>query len=81
MFEFNDHHKLVLERYNRPIVHMRKQLEADRFGLIFGAGLSQGCQLPTWSSLVEALAEDPEVDPMIDRCVIKKKNAHGYIYI
>ena len=41
---------------------MRKQLEADRFGLIFGAGLSQGCQLPTWSSLVEALAEDPEVD-------------------
>lgn len=41
---------------------MRKQVEANRFGLIFGAGLSQGCQIPTWRKLVEALAKDHEVD-------------------
>jgi len=62
MFDFNDLHKSVLERYSRPIVHMRKQIEAGRLGLIFGAGLGQGCQLPTWGKLVEALAADPEVD-------------------
>lgn len=62
MFEFNDTHKSVLECCSRPIVHMRKQVEANRFGMMFGAGLSQGCQIPTWRKLVEALAGDPEID-------------------
>ncbi|MFQ5329620.1 MAG: SIR2 family protein [Thermodesulfobacteriota bacterium] len=61
MFEFNGSHKSVLERCNKPIVHMRKQVDANRFGLIFGAGLSEGCDIPTWRKLVEALAKDPEV--------------------
>ena len=62
MLELEDDHKLVLENYNRPIVHMRRQVKENRFGLIFGAGLSKGCQVPTWRELVEALAKDPEVD-------------------
>ena len=62
MVDFNDTHKSVLERYSRPIVHMRNQIQKNRFGLIFGAGLSHGCQIPTWGKLVEALADDPEVD-------------------
>lgn len=62
MFEFNDTHKSVLQNYSRPIVHMRRQVEANRFGLIFGAGLSQACSIPTWNKLVKALAKDTEVD-------------------
>jgi hypothetical protein len=62
MFKFNDTHKSVLQSYNRPIVHMRRQVEANRFGLIFGAGLSGACQIPTWGELVSALAKDTEVD-------------------
>ncbi len=41
---------------------MRKQIDTRRFGLIFGAGLSKGFNLPTWSKLVDDLASDPEVD-------------------
>ncbi len=54
-------HERVLEAYSRPIVHMRKQVEANRFGLIFGSGLSQSCQIPTWQKLVKALAADSAV--------------------
>ncbi len=61
MCEFNDTHESILERYSRPITHMRKQVCANRFGLIFGAGLSQGCQIPTWEKLVKALAKDTEI--------------------
>lgn len=54
-------HQLVLESNSRPIVHMRKQVELNRFGLLFGAGLSQPCKIPNWHSLVSALASDNEV--------------------
>ncbi|GBE10260.1 hypothetical protein BMS3Abin12_00822 [bacterium BMS3Abin12] len=62
MFEFNDAHKSLLDRYSRPITHMRKQVDVNRFGLVFGAGLSQSCQIPNWRKLVKALAKDPEID-------------------
>jgi hypothetical protein len=62
MIELNETHKSILECYSRPIVHMREQLALGRFSLIFGAGLSRGCKIPTWRELVEVLAEDPEVD-------------------
>lgn len=62
MLEFNENHKSILKCYNRPIVHMRKQVGQNRFGLVFGAGLSQGCKIPTWGKLIEALAKDPEVN-------------------
>lgn len=62
MFEFSDTHKSVLECCSKPIVHMRQQVKENRFGLIFGAGLSQGFKIPTWRELVDALAKDSEVD-------------------
>lgn len=62
MVTLNAPHKAVLERYNRPIVHMRKQIDTNRFGLVFGAGLSLGCELPSWDNLVKSLADDPSVD-------------------
>lgn len=61
MTELSDIHKSVLECYNRPIVHMRKQVSLNRFGLVFGAGLSKGFGIPTWASLVERLARDPKL--------------------
>jgi len=62
MFESSPIHASVLKTYSRPIVHMRKQVEANRFGLIFGAGLSKHCQIPTWQELVEALAKEPTIE-------------------
>ncbi len=61
MGELNDLHKSLLERYARPVVHMRKQVCATRFGLVFGAGLSKPFGIPTWEKLVEMLADDPDV--------------------
>ncbi len=62
MLKLNDKHKSVLECYSRPIVHMRKQVSMNRFGLIFGAGLSKSFGIPNWDELVEKLANDPQVD-------------------
>jgi predicted ATPase len=61
MTDFKPIHKSVLENYNRPIVHMRDQIESNRFSLFFGSGLSQGCKIPSWKNLVEQLAKDPKV--------------------
>lgn len=61
MPELNELHKSVLERYSRPVVHMRQQVHTERFGLVFGAGLSKAFGIPTWEKLVDTLAKDPEV--------------------
>lgn len=58
----NSNHLIsVLARYTRPIVHMRTQYEAGRFGLVFGAGVSKDFNIPNWKDLVHSLATDPEV--------------------
>ncbi len=62
MVMLDDVHKSVLQKYPRAVVHMRKQVQAQRFGLVFGAGLSRGFELPTWAALVDMIAEDAEVD-------------------
>ncbi len=54
-------HKSVLKLYSRPVVHLRKQVLENRFGLVFGAGLSKGFGIPTWEELVDNLAKDKEV--------------------
>lgn len=61
MPELNTIHKEVLERYNRPVVHIRKQVLMNRFGLIFGAGMSEGFGILTWDKLIVALSRDAEV--------------------
>ena len=61
MFEFNKTHEKLLRYYARPIVHMRKQLEMRRFGLVFGSGLSKAFGLPMWSELLEQIAGDRKI--------------------
>ena len=54
-------HTDLLRRFTRPIVHMRTQLQLQRFGLIFGAGLSKSFGLPNWADLVSKIARDKSV--------------------
>lgn len=59
MLRPDDTHKSFLESYGRPVVHMRNQVSANRFGLVFGSGLSKGLGIPTWRDLVKDLSQDP----------------------
>lgn len=61
MADFTTLHIQVLKQYARPVVHLRKQVENQRFGLIFGAGLSADFNIPTWDELVTSLAGDPAI--------------------
>ncbi len=61
MFDFTDVHDGLIEKYNRPIVHMRHQMEFRRFGLVIGSGFNKDFGLPTWSQLVKRIAEDSQV--------------------
>lgn len=61
MLELSDLHRSILERYSRPIVHMRHQVRTNRFGLVFGAGLSNAFKIPTWGKLVRMLASDQKI--------------------
>lgn len=54
-------HKSVLDNYGKAVVHMRKQVKSQRFGFVFGAGVSKGFGIPTWDKLVEKLAKDPDI--------------------
>lgn len=54
-------HKDILESYNRAVVHLRRQVSANRFGLVFGSGLSKKFGIPNWAELVDSLAKDREI--------------------
>jgi SIR2-like domain len=54
--------KQLLRRYPKAIAHMRWQLDAKRFGLLFGAGASLSLGFPSWETLVQRVVESPEVD-------------------
>ncbi len=62
MNNFTDCQKDIFKSYARPIVHMRKQIEAQRFGMVFGSGLSKSFKLPMWTQLVESIASDSAVE-------------------
>lgn len=61
MLELNDLQKSVLERYSRPVVHMRYQVEKKRFGLVLGSGISRNLEIPNWKELVDKLAAHPDI--------------------
>ncbi|MBN2019680.1 MAG: SIR2 family protein [Sedimentisphaerales bacterium] len=53
--------KDLLQNYTRPVVHLRKQLEAGRLVLIFGTGLTQQVGIPSWNKLNDEIAADDRV--------------------
>lgn len=61
MADFNTIQKNLYRSHARPIVHMRSQMKLNRFGLVFGSGLSKAFGLPMWSKLIRDIASDPDV--------------------
>lgn len=66
----------VLEKYCRPIVHMRQELKDNRFGLILGAGISTDLGFPIWQDLIERIAEHPDINA---KNIATKKMSHTSI--
>ena len=46
----------------KAVAHLRSQLERQRLGLLFGAGISLEFQFPEWEELVKRIAQDADVD-------------------
>jgi hypothetical protein len=51
----------LIKKMPRAIVHLRAQSRADRFGLIFGAGISIDLGYPQWRDLVAKIANRTDV--------------------
>ena len=51
----------LMREYPRAVMHMREQKKLGRFGLVFGAGISQHFGFPSWSELVTRIASNPRV--------------------
>jgi hypothetical protein len=51
----------VLSQYARAIVHMRRQREIRKLGLVFGAAIGRDIGIPDWDTLVKKIAEHPDV--------------------
>jgi len=53
---------ILMKDYSRAIIHMRKQKELNRFGLVFGAGVSRDFGFPEWNELIHRIALDKRVE-------------------
>jgi len=76
MIDWTSSDKKVLETHTRPIVHMRRQFQTGRFGLVFGSGLNHPLGMPGWSKLNELIADDPKVN---GRSLLKSTEDHTII--
>jgi hypothetical protein len=52
----------LLKKYTKPIVHMRQQFLNNKFGLVFGSGVSKNFKLPHWKELIKRIADNVEVN-------------------
>jgi len=62
MIDWSDIDKKVFKKYHHHIVHLRRQFKENRFGLVFGTGLTQQLNIPGWQDLNIKLANDPRVE-------------------
>ena len=62
MMTLGETEKRLLKTCSKAVAHMRWQLHARRFGVIFGAGASLDLGFPAWGNLVQRVVETPEVD-------------------
>lgn len=52
----------VLKAHPKAVVHLRRQFNVKRFGLILGAGVSLDFKVPKWEDLVNQIAANPKVN-------------------
>jgi len=52
----------LLKSYSRAIAHMRNQIKHDRFGLVFGAGISRDFGFPLWNELIKRIGKNKKVN-------------------
>lgn len=76
MSEFTDAQKKILNQYPKPIVHMRHRHKRKKFSLVLGAGISSDFGIPTWTELLDRIADDRDVrgKTLLAR---NKKSSHG----
>ncbi|MDD2319445.1 MAG: SIR2 family protein [Geobacteraceae bacterium] len=54
--------KSILNKYTKFIVHMRRQIKDQRFGLVMGAGASRDLGFPDWNTLIKRISEHKSVN-------------------
>ncbi|MBA7653526.1 hypothetical protein ES703_61376 [subsurface metagenome] len=54
--------RYVIQRYTRALTHMREQMKLKRFGLVFGAGITEDFGFPSWNQLVDLISQDERVN-------------------
>jgi len=52
----------LLKNYTRAIVHLRQQLSTDKFGLVFGSGISKPFKIPNWNELIKRISNNDEIN-------------------
>lgn len=62
MFEEGNIRRKLLNQYGVAILHLRKQLENQRLGVVLGAGVSKSIGFPDWNDLIESIGKDSRVD-------------------
>ena len=56
----------VLQRYSRPIAHMREQFRSGRLGLVFGAGIGKSFAFPDWKTLLGRIAKEVQGQEILE---------------
>lgn len=52
----------IIDKYRRPLVHLRNQRKRQRLGIILGSGIMRPLRFPDWDNLVHRIAEDIDVN-------------------
>src|SRR5256885_87879 len=52
----------LIRRHPKAVVHMRRQKDSGRFGLVLGSGVGTDLRFPDWKELIEKVARHPAVD-------------------
>lgn len=74
----NSLQKRILKEYPKAVAHLRAQYQRARLGLIFGSGIGNDLNFPSWEDLVQRMAchKDIDAEQMVAKFKIKTSQAH-----